>query len=59
MKIAVDFDGTCVDHRFPDVGPPAPHAVGDDGDPYDAAGRAWNGMRGRTAHHTTAAGELT
>ena len=27
MKIAVDFDGTCVDHRFPDVGPDAPDAM--------------------------------
>ncbi len=27
MIIAVDFDGTCVDHRFPDVGPDAPEAV--------------------------------
>lgn len=26
-KIAVDFDGTCVDHRFPDVGPDVPHCV--------------------------------
>ena len=25
--IAVDFDGTCVDHRFPDIGPNAPGAV--------------------------------
>lgn len=25
--IAVDFDGTCVDHRFPDVGPDVPHVV--------------------------------
>ena len=25
--IAVDFDGTCVDHRYPDVGPNAPLAV--------------------------------
>lgn len=25
--VAVDFDGTCVDHRYPDVGPDAPHAV--------------------------------
>jgi len=24
MIIAVDFDGTCVDHRFPDVGPDVP-----------------------------------
>ena len=27
MKIAVDFDGTCVDHRFPEVGPDVPDAV--------------------------------
>jgi len=27
MKIAVDFDGTCVDHRYPEVGPDAPHVV--------------------------------
>lgn len=27
MKIAVDFDGTCVDHRYPDIGPEAPGAV--------------------------------
>jgi hypothetical protein len=27
MKIAVDFDGTCVDHRYPDIGPDAPEAV--------------------------------
>jgi hypothetical protein len=25
--IAVDFDGTCVDHRFPDVGPELPQAA--------------------------------
>lgn len=25
--IAVDFDGTCVDHRYPDVGADAPQAV--------------------------------
>jgi hydroxymethylpyrimidine pyrophosphatase-like HAD family hydrolase len=25
--IAVDFDGTCVDHRFPEVGPDLPDAV--------------------------------
>lgn len=25
--IAVDFDGTCVDHRYPDVGPSLPLAV--------------------------------
>jgi ABC-type sugar transport system substrate-binding protein len=27
MIIAVDFDGTVVDHRFPDVGPEVPGAV--------------------------------
>ena len=27
MIIAVDFDGTCVDHRFPEVGPSLPGAV--------------------------------
>lgn len=27
MLIAVDFDGTCVDHRFPEVGPDVPGAV--------------------------------
>jgi len=27
MIIAVDFDGTCVDHRYPDVGPSSPGAV--------------------------------
>lgn len=27
MIIAVDFDGTCVDHRFPEVGDDAPHCV--------------------------------
>jgi len=27
MIIAVDFDGTCVRHEFPDVGPDVPHAV--------------------------------
>ncbi len=27
MKIAVDFDGTCVDHRFPDVGKDVPGAA--------------------------------
>lgn len=27
MKIAVDFDGTCVDHRYPEVGPDVPLAV--------------------------------
>lgn len=26
-RIAVDFDGTCVDHRYPDVGTDAPGAV--------------------------------
>lgn len=28
MKIAIDFDGTVVDHRFSDVGPDVPGAVG-------------------------------
>lgn len=28
MYIAVDFDGTCVEHRYPEVGPNVPHAVG-------------------------------
>ncbi len=27
LKIAVDFDGTCVDHRYPDVGPDVPGAA--------------------------------
>ena len=27
MKIAIDFDGTCVDHRYPDIGPDVPGAV--------------------------------
>ncbi len=27
MIIAVDFDGTCVEHQYPDVGPDVPHAV--------------------------------
>jgi len=27
MKIAVDFDGTCVDHQYPDIGPEVPFAV--------------------------------
>lgn len=27
LVIAVDFDGTCVEHRFPHVGEPMPHAV--------------------------------
>lgn len=27
LTFAVDFDGTCVDHRFPDVGPSLPEAV--------------------------------
>jgi hypothetical protein len=27
MIIAVDFDGTCVDHRYPKVGENAPYAV--------------------------------
>lgn len=27
VKIAVDFDGTIVDHRYPDIGPFAPYAL--------------------------------
>lgn len=27
MYICIDFDGTIVDHRFPEVGPPVPGAV--------------------------------
>ena len=27
MYICVDFDGTIVDHRFPEIGPPVPGAV--------------------------------
>lgn len=27
MIICVDFDGTIVDHRFPEIGPPVPDAV--------------------------------
>ena len=27
MKIAVDFDGTIVEHRYPDIGPERPFAV--------------------------------
>lgn len=27
MILAIDFDGTCVDHRYPDVGPDVPGAV--------------------------------
>jgi hypothetical protein len=27
MYICVDFDGTVVDHRYPDIGKPAPQAV--------------------------------
>lgn len=27
MKIAVDFDGTCVDHRYPQIGPDVPNCV--------------------------------
>lgn len=27
IKIAVDFDGTCVDHRYPEVGDDAPNCV--------------------------------
>lgn len=27
MKIAIDFDGTCVYHECPDVGDPVPYAI--------------------------------
>jgi len=27
IPICVDFDGTCVEHRFPDIGNDVPHAV--------------------------------
>lgn len=27
MKIAVDFDGTIVEHRYPTIGPPIPFAI--------------------------------
>ena len=27
MKIAIDFDGTIVEHRFPEIGPEKPHAI--------------------------------
>jgi len=27
MYICIDFDGTIVDHRFPDIGPPVPEAL--------------------------------
>lgn len=27
MYLCVDFDGTIVDHRFPDIGPPVPGAI--------------------------------
>ncbi len=27
MYICVDFDGTIVDHRFPEIGPPVPGAL--------------------------------
>ena len=27
MYICIDFDGTIVDHRFPEIGPPAPGAL--------------------------------
>jgi hydroxymethylpyrimidine pyrophosphatase-like HAD family hydrolase len=27
MYICIDFDGTIVDHRFPDIGPPVPNAL--------------------------------
>jgi len=31
MYICIDFDGTIVDHRFPEIGPPAPGCAGVDG----------------------------
>jgi len=27
MYICLDFDGTVVDHRYPEIGPPVPHAI--------------------------------
>ena len=27
MFVAVDFDGTMVKHRFPEIGPPVPYAI--------------------------------
>lgn len=27
MYICIDFDGTIVDHRFPEIGPPVPEAL--------------------------------
>lgn len=27
LVLAVDFDGTCVEHAFPEIGPDMPHAV--------------------------------
>jgi hypothetical protein len=27
LIVAIDFDGTCVDHRYPEIGPDAPGAV--------------------------------
>lgn len=27
MYICIDFDGTIVDHRYPEIGLPAPHAI--------------------------------
>jgi hypothetical protein len=27
MYICVDFDGTIVDHQYPAIGPPVPHAI--------------------------------
>lgn len=27
MKIAIDFDGTIVEHRYPDIGAPVPQAL--------------------------------
>ncbi len=28
LIIAIDFDGTIVEHRYPDIGPPVPGAIG-------------------------------
>ena len=27
IEIAIDFDGTCVDHRYPEIGPDAPYCI--------------------------------
>ncbi len=27
MKVAIDFDGTIVEHKFPEVGKPVPGAI--------------------------------